>query len=159
MRVLLAQYHLERNEPQAAEPPLREAIQLDPDNPEANDLLAMTHLRIGNQEARVGRMREALQNYDLAIAARPALAEAYANKIQVCLQLQDYALAEEAMLRLAALRPANAAIYVSLGDIQNSAGKGAAARASWRRAMELLGDKDDELRQALLARLQANTTP
>jgi tetratricopeptide (TPR) repeat protein len=156
VRALLGQYYLERNQPQLAEGPLKEAVATEPGDVPLRELLALTHLRLGNQAAGDGRFPEALRHYDAAVAEKPDLAEAHANKVQVCIHQRDFAGAEAAMMRLVALRPENAAVHASLGDIQLSAGKVTVARASWRRAIGLLGDPSNPLHAALEARLEDN---
>lgn len=154
-RALLGQYHLEGNNPAAALAALTEAYASEPANTAVGDMLALAHLRTGNRIAQAGRLADALPHYAAARAVRPAMAEVHANEVQVLMQQRDFPAAEAAMLRLVALRPDNAAVFVSLGDIQNSAGRPAAARESWQRARELAGDEGDpKLLAALRERLR-----
>jgi tetratricopeptide (TPR) repeat protein len=155
-RGMLGQYHMDRNKPEQAIAPLSEAFAVEPGNEPIADLLALAHLRLGNRAAQQGQLAEAVHSYDAARAVRPQMAEVYANQVQVLLLLRQFDRAEESMRQLAALRPDNPAVYVSLGDIQNSAGRTAAALESWRKALQVLGDHGDrDLRGALAERLSS----
>ncbi|HEX9786126.1 MAG TPA: tetratricopeptide repeat protein [Opitutaceae bacterium] len=155
-RALLGQYYLENEDPAKAVVPLAEAYAFEPDNESLADMLALARMRCGNREAQAGRLTEAVSSYDAALAVRPELAEAWANKVQILMHLGQLGPAEEAMRHLVALRPENPTTYISLGDIQRSAGKSAAARESWLKAAQLIGQGGgEELRAAISARLQS----
>lgn len=159
-RGLVGEYLLQQDRPADAREPLEQAWTLDPKNENIADLLALACLRLGNQEARAGRSPAALAAYDRAIAVRPTRPEALTNKARLCVQLGQFAPAEQALRQLSLVQPENAAVWLALGDVQHAAGHDDDARANWSRVGELArGDAGQNLREAAAQRLRTLTTP
>lgn len=113
-----------------AEPPLRRAIELAPENELAHDLLAQVL-------ARTDRVDEALHQLDRALAELGPSATLYNRLGHLQLARQQLALAEAAFESALALAPDWPELHNNLGVIAFRQGRDEDARARFLRALEL----------------------
>ncbi|MDQ8205022.1 tetratricopeptide repeat protein [Pelagicoccus sp. SDUM812003] len=154
-RVMIGRYALEVNQPKDAIDPLQEAVEIDPENQDASALLALAYLRSGNEQARAGAFEAAIRFYDRAIDVSADGEEAYLNKVQLCLKLERYDLAEATVSNLIERRPNDPVLYVSLGDVRMASGDLEGARASWKEALQR-SEGNRELLRVIEQRLREN---
>ncbi|MBD5778071.1 tetratricopeptide repeat protein [Pelagicoccus sp. NFK12] len=152
-RVMIGRYALELDRPEDAIDPLQEAVEIDPKNQDASALLALACLRTGNEEARAGAFDSAISFYDRAIDVSADGEEAYLNKVQLCLKLERFDLAEATVADLIERRPDDPVLYVSLGDVRMASGDLEGAIASWKEAM-VRSEGNRELRRVIEQRLK-----
>src|SRR6266508_3134966 len=106
---------------------LREATELDPDNPTFRNSLGVVLLNIG-------QVPEAQVEFRKAIELDPQYAEAYHN---LGLALAQQGKAEEAYRAAIQLAPRLAVAYLRLGQVLNVEGRKDEAKVAFRKAKEL----------------------
>lgn len=136
-RAMIGEYYLSEGEIDIAMEALSQAFSIDSENEQIGKLLSLAQMRSANEAARNGAFDEAIQGYELAVESNPRNEEAYFNKVKLCLHLEYYDKAEDAVRSLLEMKPNEATLYVTLGDIQSSAGKTYEANQSWDRALEI----------------------
>jgi Flp pilus assembly protein TadD len=161
-RALLGEYYLGKNDPVSAIAPLEEAAALEradaPAHKSLTSMLYAAYVRAGSDAAEKAAAGDALGFFDKAIHLSPDEAGAYALKAGFCAQTKQYPAAADALTKLAALQPANATVYLSLGDVVYQEGAVEDARRDWRKALELSAEGDADLRAALERRINGPIT-
>jgi predicted O-linked N-acetylglucosamine transferase (SPINDLY family) len=85
----------------------------------------------------LGRLEEALADYDRAILIKPDLADAHFNRGNICGELRRFETALASYQRAIASKPDHAAAYLNLGNVQRELGQFAAALSSFDHALTL----------------------
>ena len=174
--------HIDRGDWDAAVRELQRAIDLRPNYWRNHSELGYTHYRAGRMDEAVkaytrvdelqpdsavgfhmlgtvhqaaGRLDEALGNYSKATAIRPS-ASTFSNMATVYYWEGDHAKAAEAYQRAVDLAPNRPILHTNLGDAFLKLDRRDAARASYRRAVQLLRqqlavNEDDAVNLGLMA--------
>jgi tetratricopeptide (TPR) repeat protein len=162
-RALLGEYFLGKSDPASAIAPLEQAVAHEsaqaPAYKNLSAMLYTAYVRAGNAAAGKGRFEDAVSAYyEKAIALLPGNPEAYADKAIASVQFREYRGAAEALERLASIQPRNPTVYLSLGDVEYQQGDAEKARRNWQRALDLAGDGNADLRNAINTRLSGQMT-
>lgn len=162
-RALLGEYYLGVSEPDAAIPPLEEALAHG--NPQGAQLQSLTamlyeaYLRAGAAQEQKGYASQAVTSYyEKAIRLAPTAPGAYARKAAACASAGQFQGAADALKALGALQPSNATVFLSLGDVQYQDGRRVEARISWQKALDLAPADAAALRAAVASRLTGPIT-
>jgi tetratricopeptide (TPR) repeat protein len=157
-RSFLAQYYLEKGDPDAAIGPLEQALAQGAPSREASQRLTTmlygAYVLAGEAVAAKGEGERAVSHYyDQAIFLVPGNPAAYAGKAKACAKLGRLAEAEKALKTLLSLEPTNPTVYLSLGDVYSADGSRDDARQNWQKAYDLAPASYADLRAALRSRL------
>jgi tetratricopeptide (TPR) repeat protein len=162
-RALLGEYYLGVSEPDAAIPPLEEALAHG--NPQGAQLQSLTamlyeaYLRAGAAQEQKGYASQAVTSYyEKGIRLAPTAPGAYARKAAACASTGQFQGAADALKALGALQPSNATVFLSLGDVQYQDGRRVEARISWQKALDLAPADAAALRAAVASRLTGPIT-
>ena len=134
-RAFLAQYYLGKGEPERAETPLREAMDLEPENAELRQMLQVCLLESGNRKAEEGDYAGAVAYYKEALAGNPGAVELYRNLGVAYAEMEDYESAAESLKSYTEERPEDVNAWLMLGDIAWEEGEHARARDYWRKVI------------------------
>lgn len=153
-RLMLAEYHLDRDALADAEAALLAVRRFDPENAAAAAMLGLVHLRHGNQKARAGEMAEAMLEYDRASELDPLSADAPANKALLLVRGARAAEARAVLEAYLRRNPGSPKGWMVLGDVNMATGNPNLAGDCWSKALRLVSDREgEELREGLLRRL------
>ena len=162
-RALLGEYYLGVSEPDAAIPPLEEALAHG--NAQGAQLKSLTamlygaYLAGGAAQEQKGKAADAVASYyDKAIKLAPAAVGAYARKAAACASVGQFGGAADALTALGSLQPSNATVFLSLGDVQYQDGRRVEARINWQKALDLAPADAAGLRAAASSRLTGPIT-
>ncbi len=134
-RAFLAQHYLEREDPEKAEAPLREAKLLEPDSAELRELLLTFLLQSGNRKAREGDYPGAVAGYREALAVDPSNIEIHLNLGQVYAESNAYEAATESLKIYTAERPEDVNGWIVFGDVAWKARGHTMAQEYWQKAL------------------------
>jgi tetratricopeptide (TPR) repeat protein len=161
-RGLLAQYYLEKSDPGSAIGPLEQAVAVAPPKDARRERLAKmldtAYLTAGSLAAARGRYAEAVAYAEKSIRFAPEGIRGYALKANACRRMKDFKGAAAALETLAALKPDEPSIQLSLGDADYRLDDRDGARAHWQRALQLAPADASDLRNALALRLDGRLT-
>ncbi|MDB5808193.1 MAG: hypothetical protein JWN94_315 [Betaproteobacteria bacterium] len=133
-------------DPNNAESTYRSALKNDSRSADAHYLLGAL---LGEQ----GRLVDAADHLDRALALNPASAEAHAARGNVFLMREDKAAAQASYQRALDLNPANSVAHCNLGLLLQAAGSNESAFHHFKRAYELAPDIPDLLKNLTLSHL------
>lgn len=134
-RVFLAQYYLEKDDLERGGPPLREAINLEPDNPELRAMFLTFLQQSGNRKAREGDYPGAAMDYQGALSGDPSNVELHLNLGVVHARMGNYEAAAESMEVYSKERPEDVNASIALGDVFWEKGEQTRARDYWQKAL------------------------
>ena len=134
-RAFLAQHYLEMEDPESAEEPLREALELEPDSAELRELHRTFLLQSGNRKARAGDFLGASADYQEALAADPGNVGFHLNLGYVYAQMDEFEAAARHLRRYTEERPEDFNGWVVLGDVAWEDQRHSQAHEFWRKAL------------------------
>ena len=117
--------------------PLREALELLPDDPNLTELLAAALQNHGNRVAGAGRHAEAIEAYTEVLALDTEAVELYGYIALVYGHLGNWAAASENYTRYLDIRPGDLAARLNFGDILWWSEDFEGAREQWKLARQL----------------------
>ena len=134
-RAFLAQHYLGNEDPERAEAPLREAIDLEPDNAELREMLLTFLLQSGNRKAREGNYPGAVVDYREALAGDPSNVGLHLNLALAYVEMEDYEAANESLEIYTGERPEDVNGWIVLGDMAWEERLHAKAQDYWQKAL------------------------
>jgi predicted Zn-dependent protease len=162
-RALLGEYHLGKQEPALAIPPLEQALPLaaagSPAERSLAGMLFAAYIGAGGALEQSGNPADAVSKYyDKAIHLAPDNPNGYAREAAAWARLSEFDKAAEALRQLQKLQPSNPTVCLSLGDVLYQVGQRDEARAEWQKALTLASADNPGLRDAIGQRLNGPIT-
>ena len=134
-RAFLAQHYLGMEDPESAEEPLREALELEPDSAELRELHLTFLLQSGNRKARAGDFLGASADYQEALGADPGNVGLHLNLGYVYAQMDEFEAAARHLRKYTEERPEDFNGWVVLGDVAWEDQRHSEAHEFWRKAL------------------------
>ncbi len=129
-RMKLGGVMMARLDTAGAEQMLEQAVRLQPENPEAHNLL-------GSALQRLGRQKEAIEQFRAAVRYRPDYGNARYNLALALVRAGKLGEATENFRKVAEAFPEDAMVWASLGELLNEQGRYAEALEVFEKAMKL----------------------
>lgn len=134
-RAFLAQHYLENGAPEYAEEPLLEALALEPESVELQELRLSFLLQWGNRKTREGDFLGASADYQEALMGDPDNVGLHFNLGYVYVQMDEFEAATMHLLKYTEERPEDFNGWVLLGDVAWSDQRYSQAQKWWRKAL------------------------
>ena len=154
-RVTLAQHYVKQGEFEKAEAPIREAQELEPEDPKLRSLTVDILIANGNRKAAAGQLPDAVATLREAVRLDPTRLDLFRSMALIHAGLQEWDAAAENLKTYLDRYPGDAKTWVILGDVYWSAKDLSEARARWLHAERLAGEQNgaDDLLAIIDARL------
>jgi tetratricopeptide (TPR) repeat protein len=135
-RAILGQYYVENDESDKAIQPLREALELQPGDPNLTDILTAALQNFGNRLAETGSHTEAVAAYKEALNLDPEVVELYGYIALVYSRMNNWSAASENYTQYLEHRPGDLAARLNYGDSLWQNDDFSDARNQWKLAQQ-----------------------
>ena len=154
-RVTLARHYVKHVAFDKAEAPIREAQELEPEDPELRKLTVDILTANGNRKAAAGQLPDAVATLSEAVRLDPTRFDLIRSIALIHANLQEWDAAEANLKTYLNMHSGDVKTWVVLGDVYWSAGKLTEARDRWRHAQRLAEKQKgtEELLAVIKARL------